>query len=163
MLPPENDAATMSGQRYIAMPSPVWSRRSRRRALVALDQDQRSVEGTLGQTVHKKTVVPLGFCSTRSLPMVPLGFCFATRDVAVSLGRLKKSSDVFLGVYRPHPSAKMRPGGGPHPADEPGKAERQEERRPTSSSAKGSFPSKNFELSRDEAKAKVRETIAMDA
>ena len=54
-MPPEGDAATMSPQRCIAMPSPVWSRRSRGRDLVALDHDKRSVEVTLGQTVHTKS------------------------------------------------------------------------------------------------------------
>ena len=43
--------------------------------------------------------------------------------------------------------------GGPPPADEPGKGETQEERKPTSSSS--------FELSRDGARSKVRETIAV--
>ena len=60
-MPPEGDAATMSPQRCIAMPSPAWSRRSRRRDLVTLDQDKKSAEVALGQTVHKKSEVPLVF------------------------------------------------------------------------------------------------------
>ena len=47
------------------------------------------------------------------------------------------------------------------PADEAGGAETQEERRPTSVSVTGLPRSIAFELSRDEGKAKVRETIAM--
>ena len=54
-MPPEGDAATLSPQRCIAMPSPAWSRRPRRRDLVSLDQDKKSVEVTLDQTVHKKS------------------------------------------------------------------------------------------------------------
>ena len=65
-MPPESDAVVVSPQRQIAMPSPACSRWSRKRDLVALDHDERSVEVTLGQTVHKKSVVPLGVCSTRS-------------------------------------------------------------------------------------------------
>ena len=65
-MPPEGDAATLSPQRSIAMPSPAWSRRPRRLDFVALDQDKRSVEVTLGQAVHKKSVVPLGLCFKRS-------------------------------------------------------------------------------------------------
>ena len=66
MLPSEGDVAIVSPQRQIAMPSPAWSRRSRRRDLVALDPDKKSVEVTLCQIVHKKSVVPLGPCSTKS-------------------------------------------------------------------------------------------------
>ena len=47
------------------------------------------------------------------------------------------------------------------PADEAWKAETQEEWRPTSVSMTGPPRSIAFELSRDEAKAEVRETIAM--
>ena len=52
VLPHEGDAALVSPQRQIAMPSPARSRRSRRRDLVALDQDKKSVEVILGQTLH---------------------------------------------------------------------------------------------------------------
>ena len=58
-MPPEGDAANMWPQRCIAMPSPAWSRRSRRRDLVSLDQDKKSVEVTLGQMSSKKSGVPL--------------------------------------------------------------------------------------------------------
>ena len=73
-MTPEGDAVIASPQRQIVMPSPAWSRRSRRRDLVALDQDKKSLEVTLGQTLHKKSVVPLDLCSSRSLPTVPLSF-----------------------------------------------------------------------------------------
>ena len=58
VMPPEGDAATISPQRGIAMPSPAWSQRSRRRDLVFLDQDKKSVEVTLGQISSKKSGVP---------------------------------------------------------------------------------------------------------
>ena len=59
VMPPDGDAAIMSPHRCIAMPSPAWSRRSRRRDLVTLDQDKKSAEVTLGPIVHKKFEVPL--------------------------------------------------------------------------------------------------------
>ena len=143
-MPREGDAANMSPQRCVAMPSPAWSRRSRRRDLVALDQDKRSVEVTLGQTVHKKSVVPLGLCSTRSLLTVPLSLCSARNDFEVFLGRHKKSSECMCRSLPPtpicaHASMVVLP-----PADEAGKAKTQEERRPTSSSARDRPPSNNF-------------------
>ena len=73
-MPPEGDAATMSLQRCIAMLSFAWSRRLRSRDSVALDQDKKSAEVTLGQTVHKKSGVPLDILSSRSSPTVSLGF-----------------------------------------------------------------------------------------
>ena len=71
-MPPEGDAATMSPQRCIAMPSPAWSRRSRRRDLVSLDQDKKSAGVALGPIVHKKSTVPLDQLSAISSTLVPL-------------------------------------------------------------------------------------------
>ena len=59
VMPSEDDAATISPQRYIAMPSPAWSRGSRRRDLVTLDQDKKSAEVTLGPIVQQTFEVPL--------------------------------------------------------------------------------------------------------
>ena len=72
VMPLEGDAATISPQRDIAMPSPAWSRRSRRRDLVSLDQDKKSVEVTLSPIVHKKFEVPLDNLPARSSTTVPL-------------------------------------------------------------------------------------------
>ena len=114
-MPPEGDAATMSQQRCIAMPSSAWSRRSRRRDLVALDQDKRSVEVTLGQIVHKKSVVPLGLCSTRRCPTVSIDLCSAKSDFEVSLGRHKKSSECVSRSLSPHTHLRRFVQGGPPP------------------------------------------------
>ena len=92
-MPPEGDAVIVSLQRQIAMLSPAWSRRSRRCDLVSFDQDTKSVEVTLGQTGHKKSVVPLGLCSTRSSHTAPLDFCSARSDFEVPLSRHKKLSE----------------------------------------------------------------------
>ncbi len=68
------------------------------------------MEVTLGQTVHKKSVVPLGLSSTRSLPTLPLDF-FSRKVISMFLLAVTRSHpNVFLGVHRPHTSAKMRPG-----------------------------------------------------
>ena len=133
-MPPQGDAATMSSQRCIAMPSPAWSRRSRRRDLVPLDQSKKSA------------TVTLGLCSTRSFPTAPLGLCSARSDCTVSLDHNKKSPGRDSRSSSPtficeDASRVVLP-----PADEPGKGETQEERRPTSSYAN------DFELSRDEAR-----------
>ena len=106
---------------------------------------------TLGLARWPIVFVGTALCRSRS----PIVF------VGIPLGLSRSHPIVFLGVYRPRPSANMRPGWAVPPADEAGKAETQEERRPTRSSAKGPFPSNSFELSRDAANAKVRETIAL--
>ena len=87
VMSPEDDAALLSTQRQSAMPSPAWSRRSRRRDLVTLDQDKRSVEVPLGRCMCKESMAPLRLCSARSLSTVPLGFRSARSDYEVSLGR----------------------------------------------------------------------------
>ena len=92
------------------MPSPAWSRRSRKRDLVTLDQDKKSVEAPLGHCYGKKSTVLLDLCSARSdstfsldhnkkssvddlsADEVSLDLCSTRSDVTVSLGRFKKST-----------------------------------------------------------------------
>ena len=47
------------------------------------------MEVTLGQTVHKKSVVPPDLCYSRSLPTVPIDLCSARSVIEASLGRHK--------------------------------------------------------------------------
>ena len=102
--------------------------------MVILDQDKKSVEVPLGQCYDKRSMVPLGLCSSRSDSMfsldhnkkssvdelsadeVPLDLCSARNDFTASLGRFKKFTMTTRSV---------------------------------------------LELSRDEAKVKVQETIAL--
>ena len=81
----EGDAAIMSPQRCIAMPSPAWSRGFRRRDLVTLDQDKKSAEITLGPIVHKKFEVHLDHLSGRSSTTVPLDLTFYLQEVRLFL------------------------------------------------------------------------------
>ena len=112
--------------------------------MVALDRDKRSVKLSLGQTMHKKSVAPLGFCSTRRLLIVSLDLCSSRSDFEVSLGRHKKSSECISQSLPPTPICEDASRVVLPPADEAGKAETQEERRPTSSSARVQSPSNHF-------------------
>ena len=115
--------------------------------MVALNQDKKSA------------TVALGLCSTRSFPTAPLGLCSARSDYEVSLDPNKKSPGRDSRSSSPtficeDASRVVLP-----PADEPGKGETREGN--TFASGQLFWDKINFELSRDEARVKVREIVAM--